>query len=223
MKAKHDVVILRNTLLHSGIVKDDETDIILLLCQDEDLLEYANLIYTAQAGEERARRGRAILTTEEIAYIGDYVDVVREIFYRSSEHGVNLPRARSETLSFIREFGIASWALCTCVERTLVVNDWLAFKAGGAGVSDGNRITEEEIRGANFVYAVNDATGEYRLFPKRWFVAHNPVKPTCSLLVKQAAEAVNQSIAARWPSMCDEGNVGGEADADAIPSKRKLH
>jgi len=160
MKANRDVVLTRNTLLHFGLVSEDEKDLLLLLCQDEDLNEYCRLVYAEQAGERHARRGRAILTAEEILYFGEYFDAVRRVLFISSKHGAEMAFGRHEALKFILEFGSGSWAICNDAEKNLAVQCWLAFRAGGGVVVDGP-----------FVYAqtVKDGEAVFRFFPKSWW------------------------------------------------------
>jgi hypothetical protein len=167
MKAKRDVVLLRNTLIHFGIVDEENKDLLILLCQDEDLLEYIRLTYDSQGGSEKARRGVAVLPAEEVLFLVDFVDTVKQIFYQSSKQGINLSLARTETLKFIREFGSASWALCSAAERLIVVREWLAFRAGESVSvqSEGDR----KIANALFVYATNLRDGTFRMFPASWW------------------------------------------------------
>lgn len=181
MKAKRDVVLTRNTLLHFGLVRDEEKDLVQILCQDEDLVEYIELVYAEQAGKPYARRGRAILTAEEVLYLSDYFDAVRRVFFVSSRHGSNLALGRSEALKFILEFGSASWALCNSAERNVVVSHWLAFRAGEGTVS--GRLNDREIAECLFVYAESlDSRGNqiYRFFPASWWKAHKGSFDTAS-------------------------------------------
>jgi hypothetical protein len=169
MKAKRDVVVTRNTLLHFGIVREDEKDLLLLLCQDADLVEYIDLVYAEQAGEDKARRGRAILAQDEVSFVLDYVESVRFVFYNSSSKGSDLSKARSWTLQFIEEFGIASYALCTTIEKEFAASSWLAYKAG-EGSASAAQVPQDYV--SNFVRCVNIATGKLRLFPRLWWNRH---------------------------------------------------